>query len=88
MARYRYRTPVLTGRWRDSRDAALRDAMKKSKVAAIARTVLFRRMRTVLIRPHGKGPIAATLNFDYQVRSSRKAFEDMPKLKIERGVLP
>ena len=68
--------------------AALRDAMKKSKVAAIARTVLFRRMRTVLIRPHGKGPIAATLNFDYQVRSSRKAFEDMPKLKIERGVLP
>jgi hypothetical protein len=28
MVRYRYRTPVLTGRWRDSRDAALRDAVK------------------------------------------------------------
>ncbi|WP_114953536.1 hypothetical protein [Sphingosinicella terrae] len=27
MVRYRYRTPVLTGRWRDSRDAALRDAV-------------------------------------------------------------
>ena len=27
MARYRYRTTVLTGRWRDSRDAALRDAI-------------------------------------------------------------
>ena len=27
MARYRYRTPVLTGPWRDSRAAALRDAV-------------------------------------------------------------
>lgn len=46
---------------------ALRDGMRKSKVAAIARTVLFRRMRTVLIRPHGKGLIATTLNYDYEV---------------------
>lgn len=61
--------------------------MKKEKVAAIARTVLFRRMRTVLIRAHGKGLIASTLNFDYEVRSSTKAFEDMPKLKIEGEML-
>ncbi|MBY5868492.1 Ku protein [Rhizobium leguminosarum] len=67
--------------------AALRDAMKKSMVAAIARTVLFRRMRTVLIRPHGKGLIASTLNYDYEVRSSAKAFEEMPKLKIEGEML-
>ncbi|MBY2989738.1 Ku protein [Rhizobium leguminosarum] len=67
--------------------AALRDAMKKSMVAAIARAVLFRRMRTVLIRPHGKGLIASTLNYDYEVRSSEKAFEEMPKLKIEGEML-
>jgi DNA end-binding protein Ku len=67
--------------------AALRDGMKKSEVAAIARTVLFRRMRTVLIRPHGKGLIATTLNYDYEVRSSAKAFEEMPKLKIEGEML-
>jgi DNA end-binding protein Ku len=67
--------------------AALRDGMRKSKVAAIARTVLFRRMRTVLIRPHGKGLIATTLNFDYEVRSSKKAFEGMPKIKIEGEML-
>jgi DNA end-binding protein Ku len=66
---------------------ALRDAMRKSKVAAIARAVLFRRMRTVLIRPHGKGLIATTLNYDYEVRSSKKAFEGMPKLKIEGEML-
>ena len=67
--------------------AALRDGMRKSKVAAIARTVLFRRMRTVLIRPHGKGLIATTLNYDYEVRSSAKAFEEMPKLEIEGEML-
>jgi DNA end-binding protein Ku len=67
--------------------AALRDGMKKSNVAAIARTVLFRRMRSVLIRPHGKGLIATTLNYDYEVRSSAKAFEEMPKLKIEGEML-
>ena len=65
----------------------LRDGMKKEGVAAIAQTVLFRRMRTVLIRPHRKGLIASTLNFDYEVRSSEKAFEDMPDLKIEGEML-
>ncbi|MDP9813688.1 DNA end-binding protein Ku [Rhizobium tibeticum] len=66
---------------------ALRDGMNKSNVAANARTVLFRRMRTVLIRPHGKGLIATTMNYDYEVRSSKKAFEEMPKLKIEGEML-
>lgn len=65
----------------------LRDGMKEEKVAGIARTVLFRRMRTLLIRPHGNGLIASTLNFDYEVRSSEKAFEDMPDLKIEGEML-
>lgn len=65
----------------------LRDGMKKAKVVAIARTVLFRRMRTVLIRPHGKGLIATTLNFDYEVRSSTEAFEELPDLKIEGEML-
>lgn len=66
---------------------ALRDAMRKSNVAAIARAVLFRRMRTVLIRAHGKGLIATTLNYDYEVRSSAKAFEAMPKIKIQGDML-
>ncbi|WP_168878881.1 Ku protein [Rhizobium sp. P28RR-XV] len=65
----------------------LRDGMKKAKVAAIARTVLFRRLRTLLIRPHGKGLIGSTLNYDYEVRSSENAFDEMPDLKIEGEML-
>ncbi|MGC1575378.1 MAG: Ku protein, partial [Beijerinckiaceae bacterium] len=54
----------------------LRDGMRQAKVAALARTVLFRRLRTVLIRPHRNGLIGTTLNFDYEVRSSEEAFEE------------
>ncbi|XUY30147.1 Ku protein (plasmid) [Agrobacterium sp. rho-8.1] len=65
----------------------LRDGMKEAKVAAIARAVLFRRLRTVLIRTHGKGLIASTLNFDYEVRSSQEAFEDLPDMKSDPELL-
>jgi len=65
----------------------IRDGMKRRKVAALAQTVLFRRVRTVLIRAHDKGLIATTLNFDYEVRSSDEAFEDLPNTKIQGEML-
>lgn len=65
----------------------LRDGMARQKVAAIARTVLFRRLRSVMIRPHGSGFIANTLNFDYQVRSAERAFADIPEIRIEGEML-
>ncbi len=67
--------------------ALLRDGMAREGVAALARTVLFRRLRTVMIRPHGAGLIANTLNFDYEVRSADRAFADIPDLKIEGEML-
>jgi DNA end-binding protein Ku len=67
--------------------ALLREAMRKAGVAALARTVLFRRVRTVLIRPHDCGLIATTLNFDYEVRSATSAFRDVAKMKIEGEML-
>lgn len=65
----------------------LREGMERRKVAALARTVLFRRLRTVMIRPQGRGFIATTLNFDYQVRSAERAFADIPEIKIEGEML-
>jgi DNA end-binding protein Ku len=67
--------------------ALLRDGMRKKEVAAIAHTVLFRRMRTVLLRTHDKGLIATTLNFDYEVRSAKEAFKDIPEIKIKGEML-
>ncbi|MCR4522960.1 Ku protein [Bosea sp. 47.2.35] len=67
--------------------ALIREGMKGKQSAALARTVIFRRMRSILIRPHDKGLIATTLNFDYEVRSAEDAFSDVPKLKIEEEML-
>lgn len=67
--------------------ALLRDGMREAKVAAIASTVLFRRLRTVLIRPYGDGLTATTLNFDYEVRSAEEAFDDMTDIRIDKEML-
>jgi DNA end-binding protein Ku len=65
----------------------IREGMKSAGVAAIAHTVLFRRMRALLIRAHGPGLIATTLNFDYEVRSAKEAFSDIPKTRIKGEML-
>jgi DNA end-binding protein Ku len=67
--------------------ALIREGMRARKVAAIAQTVLFRRLRTMMIRAHGKGLIATTLNFDYEVRPAKEAFEDVPDMKITGEML-
>lgn len=67
--------------------ALIREGMRRQEVAAIAQTVLFRRMRTVLIRAHNDGLIATTLNFDYEVRSAKEAFKDIPEIKIKGEML-
>ena len=65
----------------------IREALRNRKAAAIAHTVLFRRLRPVLIRAHRNGLIATTLNFDYEVRSSADAFADLTKRKIDPEML-
>lgn len=65
----------------------IREGMKARKVAAIAETVLFRRVRTLLIRPEGPGLIATTLNYGYEVRSAEEAFSEIPALKLKGEML-
>lgn len=67
--------------------ALIREGMRARNVAALARTVLFRRVRTVLVRAHGSGLIATTLNFDYEVRSAEEAFDDIPDIRIKGEML-
>ena len=67
--------------------ALIREGMRGKKVAALAQTVLFRRVRTVLIRAHDCGLIATTLNFDYEVRDADEVFADIPDLQIKGEML-
>lgn len=61
----------------------VRDGLNEMKAAAIAQTVLFRRARTLLIRPNGMGLIATTLNHDYEVRPAGQVFADLRGLTLK-----
>jgi DNA end-binding protein Ku len=75
-------TPAATERF-----VLIRDSMAAANVVAVARTVLFRRVRSLLLRAHGPGLIANTLNFDYEVRSADEAFDELPAAKADEEML-
>ena len=59
----------------------LRDGMRSNEVVAIGQAVLFRRLCTLLIRPYGRGLVASTLAFDYEIRSTKEAFDNIPEME-------
>lgn len=65
----------------------IREGLIKSGVVAIAEAVLFRRVRSVLVRPYENGLAAITLNYDYEVRAARDTFADIPNLEIKGEML-
>jgi DNA end-binding protein Ku len=67
--------------------AVIRAGLAKKKAAAVARTVLFRRLRPVLIRAQGPGLVANTLEFDHEVRDAAKVFDDIPEMKLDEEML-
>ncbi|MEP7452251.1 Ku protein [Phyllobacterium sp. SB3] len=67
--------------------ALIREGLKAKKVVALAQTVIFRRARTLLIRAEDQGLVATTLNFDYEVKSAKDAFSDVPEMKIKGEML-
>ena len=71
----------------DETFALVREGMRTAKLAAVAQAVLFRRARTVLIRPLDKGLVASTLNYDYEVRSAEQAFSGISAKAITGEML-
>ncbi|QGM46546.1 Ku protein [Methylocystis heyeri] len=60
----------------------LREGLKKENRAAVASALLFRRIRTLVVRPHGAGMLAMALHYDYEARSAKEAFADVPAIEI------
>jgi DNA end-binding protein Ku len=67
--------------------ALMRDGIAKARVTAVARAVLFRHVRSVLIRAHRAGLIAHTLNFDYEVRRAEEAFGELHASNADHEML-
>ncbi len=67
--------------------ALFQNGLKAQNVAALAIGVLFRRARTMLIRPYDQGLMATTLHYDYEIRSAKEAFKDLADIKLEDEML-
>ncbi|MDX2201640.1 MAG: Ku protein [Hyphomicrobiaceae bacterium] len=62
--------------------AVIRDAMRTKKVVGIARVVMARRERIMMIEPLGKGLMGTTLHYADEVRGEDSAFEEIPDMKL------
>jgi DNA end-binding protein Ku len=67
--------------------AVIRDAMKKKKMVGIARVVMARRERIMMLEPFGKGIMGTTLHYQYEIRGEEAIFEEIPDLKLPDQML-
>ncbi len=58
--------------------AVIREAMKASQVVGVARLVLYRRERAVLLEPRGKGIVIWTLRYGDEVRDEAGYYGSIP----------
>jgi DNA end-binding protein Ku len=67
--------------------AVIRDAMRTKKMVGLARVVLFRRERIVMLEPHDKGIVATTLHYANEVHASSGYFDEIPETELPKQML-
>ena len=67
--------------------AVIRDAMRGKGMVALARVVLAKRERVIMLQPWDKGLMGTTLRYPYELRDSNEYFDDLPNLKIAPDML-
>lgn len=67
--------------------AVIRDALSSEKMVGLARVVLFRRERILMLQPRGKGIVATSLHYANEVNAAANYFDDIPDLSIPKQML-
>src|SRR6186997_2297902 len=67
--------------------AVIRDAMRGKDMVALARIVLAKRERVVMLQSWDKGLLGTTLRYPYEVRDSEDYFDDIPETNILKDML-
>jgi len=67
--------------------AVIREAMKKEDLVGLARVVLYRRERILMLHPRGKGLMATALRYRDEVRDEEEYFSDIPDVKVPADML-
>ena len=80
-----YLTP--TDRVGEEAFAVIRDAMRTEKGVGLARVVLFRRERILMLEPRTKGIVATSLHFANEVHAASGYFDEIPDLDLPKQML-
>lgn len=67
--------------------AVIRDAMRTEKVVGLARVVLFRRERILMLEPRDKGIVGTSLHFANEVHPVSAYFDEIPDLDLPKQML-
>jgi DNA end-binding protein Ku len=80
-----YLTP--TDRVGEEAFAVIRDAMRTEKMVGLARVVLFRRERIVMLEPRDKGITVTSLHYANEVHQAANYFDEIPDLDLPKQML-
>jgi len=80
-----YLTP--TDRVGEEAFAVIRDAMRAEKMVGLARVVLFRRERIVMLEPRSKGITVTSLHYANEVHQAAGYFDEIPDLELPKQML-
>lgn len=67
--------------------AVIRDALRSEKMVGLARVVLFRRERILMLQPRDKGIVATSLHFAGEVHAAANYFDEIPDLTLPKEML-
>jgi DNA end-binding protein Ku len=67
--------------------AVIRDAMREEGLVGLARVVLYRRERLLMLEPRGRGLLATALRYKTEVRDQSLYFDDIPAVRVPKDML-
>lgn len=67
--------------------AVIRDALRSEEMVGLARVVLFRRERILMLQPRDQGIVATSLHFANEVHASAGYFDEIPDLTLPKQML-
>jgi DNA end-binding protein Ku len=67
--------------------AVIREAMRKEELVGLARVVLYRRERLLMLEPRDEGLLATALRYKNEVRDAKPYFEDVENVRVPADML-
>ena len=67
--------------------AVIREAMRAEGLVGLARVVLYRRERLLMLQPRGEGIVGTLLRYKNEVRDEADYFDDIPDVKVPKDML-